>query len=89
MDPSLECYVDTSALIAFLDRADRHHATYLRLFSSPPRLVTSALVIAEGHGWFLRRVHVQRAMEFLSFIQSLKPLTVLPFGQEQIASVLF
>ncbi|HEV2198280.1 MAG TPA: PIN domain-containing protein [Bryobacteraceae bacterium] len=87
MDPNPGCYVDTSALIAFLDRGDRYHATCLRLFSSPPPLVTSALVVAEGHGWFLRRVHVQRAMEFLSFVRSLKPLAILPFGRDQIESV--
>jgi predicted nucleic acid-binding protein len=87
MEPNLECYVDTSALIAFLDRADRHHVTYLRLFSAPPRLVTSALVVAEGHGWFQRRVHLQRAMEFLGLVKSLKPLTILPFGRDEIESV--
>jgi predicted nucleic acid-binding protein len=50
-----ECYVDTSALIAFLDRSDSHHTLFRRLFSDPPPLIASALVIAEGHGWFLRR----------------------------------
>lgn len=86
MDPSLECYVDTSAFIAFLGRADRHHEACLRLFSAPPRLVTSALVVAEGHGWFQRKVNSRRAMDFLSFVRSLKPLTILPFGKDQIES---
>ena len=48
-----EAYVDTSALIAFADRSDSHHALFRRLFADPPALATSALVVAEGHGWFL------------------------------------
>ena len=48
-----EAYVDTSAFIAFLDRSDSHHALFRRLFADPPALVTSSLVVAEGHGWFL------------------------------------
>ena len=55
MATSHEAYVDTSALIAFMDGSDSHHAIFVRLFSDPPRLCTSPLVIAEGHGWFLRR----------------------------------
>ncbi len=50
MEPKTECYVDTSALIAFLDRSDSFHPVFTRLFSDPPPLVTSALVVAEGHG---------------------------------------
>src|SRR5258708_39085983 len=87
MDPNPESYVDTSALIGFLDRGDRHHANYLRLFSEPPPLVTSALVIAEGHGWFLRRVHPRRATEFLSFVRAMKALSVVPFGQDWIGAI--
>src|SRR4051812_17413840 len=34
-----ECYVDTSALIAFLDRSDSYHPQFKRLFSQPPPLV--------------------------------------------------
>jgi predicted nucleic acid-binding protein len=63
-----ECYVDTSALIAFLDRSDSYHPLFKRLFSDPPPLVTSALVIAEGHGWFLRRYDQNRAVQFLNFV---------------------
>jgi len=79
-----ECYVDTSALIAFLDRSDSHHALFKRLFSSPPPLVTSALVIAEGHCWFLRRYDQYRAVQFLSFIQALSALTIRPFNSEEL-----
>jgi len=55
-----EVYVDTSSLIAFLDKSDSYHPLYKRLFSDPPPLLTSALVIAEGHGWFLRRYQQRR-----------------------------
>jgi len=79
-----ECYVDTSALIAFLDRSDSHHALFRRLFSSPPPLVTSALVVAEGHGWFLRRYDQRRAVQFLGFIDELRPLSVLPFDEGEL-----
>jgi uncharacterized protein with PIN domain len=41
-------HVDTSALIAFLVRSDSYHVIFKRLFSDPPRLDTSALVIAEA-----------------------------------------
>lgn len=79
-----ECYVDTSALIAFLDRSDSYHPLFKRLFSDPPPLVTSALVIAEGHGWFLRRYDQIRAVQFLSFIEALKPLGIQPFDSQQL-----
>ena len=69
-----ECYVDTSTLIAFLDRSDSYHPLFRRLFSDPPPLVTSALVIAEGHGWFLRRYDRNRAVQFLNFVLELPAL---------------
>ena len=80
-----ECYADTSAFIAFLDRSDSHHPLYRRLFSNPPRLVTSSLVIAEGHGWFLRRYDIRRASEFLHFVETLPELMVCPFDRDQLA----
>jgi predicted nucleic acid-binding protein len=80
----VECYVDTSALIAFLDRSDSHHPLFRRLFADPPPLVTSALVVAEGHGWFLRRYDRDRAIQFLTFLAELQPLTVLPFGDPEL-----
>lgn len=83
MAPKTESYVDTSALIAFLDRSDSFHPLFRKLFSSPPRLVTSALVVAEGHGWFLRRYDGDRAIQFLNFIGDLSPLSIQGFdGQE-------
>ena len=78
-----EVYVDTSALIAFLDRSDSYHPLFAQLFSSPPPLVTSALVVAEGHGWFLRRYDSRRAIQFLHFLQELPPLTIEAFNREQ------
>ncbi len=85
MAAKTETYVDTSALIAFLDRSDSYHALFRRLFSSPPRLITSALVIAEGHGWFLRRYDRNRAIQFLNFIDDLPVLTIQGFDREELA----
>ena len=77
-----ECYVDTSGFIAFLDKSDSYHSLYRRLFSEPPPLVTSALVIAEGHGWFLRRYDQKRAVQFLAFIEVLPGLTIEAFAAD-------
>jgi predicted nucleic acid-binding protein len=77
--------VDTSAFIAFLDRSDSHHALFRRLFSDPPPLVTSSLVIAEGHGWFLRRYDQSRAIQFLAFIDALPGLTIRGFDAPELA----
>jgi predicted nucleic acid-binding protein len=76
-----ESYVDTSALIAFLDRSDSYHPLFRRLFSEPPPLVTSALVIAEGHGWFLRRYDQRRAIQLLNFIHELPDLEIRAFDK--------
>lgn len=80
-----ECYVDTSAFIAFLDRSDSYHALFRRLFSAPPPLCTSALVVAEGHGWFLRRYDRRRAAQFLAFIDVLPGLTIRGFDASELA----
>lgn len=82
-----ECYVDTSALIAFLDQSDSYHTIFRRLFSEPPLLVTSALVVAEGHGWFLRRYDQQRAVQFLAFINVLPQLTIQAFDAVELAKI--
>ena len=79
-----EAYVDTSAFIAFLDRSDSFHPLFRRLFAEPPPLVTSVLVIAEGHGWFLRRYDRRRAVQFLAFIEEL-PIAVRAFDSEEMA----
>jgi predicted nucleic acid-binding protein len=80
-----EAYVDTSAFIAFLDRSDSYHALYRRLFARPPHLATSGLVVAEGHGWFLRRYDYNRALQFLNFLGELPALTIEPFGPEAMS----
>lgn len=84
-----EAYVDTSALIAFTDRSDTYHALFRRLFADPPSLVTTPLVVAEGHGWFLRRYDSDRALRFLGLLEELEPLSVSPVGpREQQAGTL-
>jgi predicted nucleic acid-binding protein len=72
-----EAYVDTSALIALADRSDSYHSLFRRLFSDPPGLFTTTLVVAEGHAWFLRRYDRHRALQFLSLLELMKPLRVM------------
>ncbi len=81
-----EVYVDTSAFIAFLDRSDSHHPLFRRLFAEAPRLVTSAVVVAECHGWFLRRYDSQRALQFLNFLAALAPLHVISFDSAALTA---
>ena len=83
MAAKTEVYVDTSALIAFADGSDSHHPLFRRLFGDPPRLVTTTLVIAEGHGWFLRRYDRTRALQFLAMIEAMTPLRVLAVGEDE------
>jgi predicted nucleic acid-binding protein len=75
-----EAYVDTSALIAFADRSDSYHPLFRRLFADPPDLFTSTLVVAEGHGWFLKRYDRLRALQFLAMVEDMAPLQVLAVG---------
>jgi predicted nucleic acid-binding protein len=83
MDKKTEAYVDTSAFIAFLDRSDTFHPLFRRLFAAPPALVTTPLVVAEGHGWFLRRYDRTRALQFLAMLEELKPLRLLEAGRRE------
>lgn len=87
MGGKTDCYVDTSALIAFLDRSDSHHPLFRRLFSKPPPLVMSALVIAEGHGWFLRRYDQGRAIQFLNLVSELPMMAIQAFDGEELTEV--
>ena len=48
--------------------------------------MTSALVIAEGHGWFLRYGR-HRATEFLAFLEALPGLTVQAFDAAELKKV--
>jgi len=79
-----EGYVDTSALIAFVDRSDTFNALFRRLFGDPPELCTTALVVTEGHGWFLRRYDRERARQFLAMIGEMPFLTVLAVGRAEL-----
>ena len=88
MAKSPEAYVDTSALIAFADRSDTYHALFKRLFSDPPSLATTTLVVAEGHAWFLRRYDRTRALQFMGMIEEMSFMAVLAVGpKEQAAAV--
>ena len=83
MGKRTEAYVDTSAFIAFVDRSDSYHPLFRRLFSDPPKLITTTLVVAEGHGWFLKRYDRTRALQFLSLIDDLAPLRLISVGAEE------
>lgn len=76
MAKKINAYVDTSALIAFADRSDTYHPLFKGLFADPPRLITTTLVVSEGHGWFLKRYDRTRALEFLNLIELMTPLEV-------------
>jgi predicted nucleic acid-binding protein len=91
MAGKIEAYVDTSALIAFADRSDTYHPTFRRLFADPPSLLTTTLVVAEGHAWFLRRYDRTRALQFLAMVEDMSPLSVAAVGhseQQQAAAIL-
>ena len=84
-----EAYVDTGALIAFADGSDSYHSLFRRLFAQPPPLITTTLVVAEGHGWFLRRFDPARALQFLSMVEAIRPLKIAGVGvREQKAATL-
>ena len=88
MAKKTECYVDTSAFIAFLDKSDSFHPLFRRMFSAPPALITSSLVIAEGHGWFLRRYDQRRAVQFLAFVDALPALIIRGFDRSELAKTM-
>jgi predicted nucleic acid-binding protein len=77
-------YVDTSALIAYLDRSDTYHPLFRRLFADPPDLVSTALVVGEGQAWFLKRYDRTRALQFVSFFEELRPLHVVEVGRGEL-----
>ena len=84
MASATDAYVDTSALIALVDRSETHHTLFRSLFSAPPRLLTSSLVIAEGHGWFVRRYDATRGLQFLAMIDQMKPLKIVGVGPKEL-----
>jgi predicted nucleic acid-binding protein len=79
------CYVDTSAFIAFLDKSDRFRPLFRNLFLERPPLLTSALVIAEGHGWFLRKYNTRQAARFLAFVRELPRLSIQSFDSAALS----
>ena len=88
MAKKTESYADTSAFIAFADKSDTHHALFKRLFSEPPALVTTTMVVAEGHGWFLKRYDRTRALQFLAMIEEMSFLEVIPTGQHELTAAI-
>jgi predicted nucleic acid-binding protein len=82
-----DCYVDTSAFIALLASSDKYHLFFLRLFENAPPLVTSALTIAEGHTWFLRKYNAECASRFLEFVRDLPNLEIESFGEPELSRV--
>jgi predicted nucleic acid-binding protein len=40
-------------------------------------------VIAEGHGWFLRRYDRTRALQFIAMVESMRPLKVCSIGTKE------
>ena len=81
-----EAYVDTSALIAFVDRSDSYHSLFRHLFSAPPRLMTTSLVVSEGHAWFLKRYDRMRARQFLNLIEDMSVLQIVAVGTGEITA---
>jgi predicted nucleic acid-binding protein len=80
-----EAYVDTSALIAFGDRSDSYHLLFRRLFAEPPPLLPTALVVTEGHGWFLKRYDRTRALQFLAMVEDMGFLEVLAADDQDLS----
>ena len=45
--------------------------------------VRKTLVIAEGHGWFLRRYDATRGLQFLAMVEAMTPLGVVSVGRRE------
>ena len=59
----------------------------LGLFSAPPSVVvTTSLVVAEGHGWFLRLFDRVRALQFLAMVEDMPFLDVRPVRLDEVRS---
>ena len=84
MAQGAEAFVDTSALIAFADRSDAWHPLFKELLADPPRLVTTTLVVAEGHSWFLRRYGRAKALQFLALVEAVGPMKLMSTGHREI-----
>ena len=79
-----DAYVDTSALIAFVDVSDTYNALFRRLFANPPSLITTSLVVTEGHAWFLKRYDRTRALQFLAMIEDMRFLRTTSTGPAEL-----
>jgi predicted nucleic acid-binding protein len=77
-------YIDSSAFIALRDKSDTYHSLFASLFAESKKLVTTSLVVAETHGWFLKRYDQHRALEFLNLIELLADLTIVSVGKEEL-----
>jgi predicted nucleic acid-binding protein len=87
MAKKTDAYVDTSALIAFVDVSDTHNPLFRRLFANPPRtVITTCLVVVEGHAWFLKRYDGTRALQFLAMIDDMQFLEVIDIGLRELAA---
>jgi len=86
MPANREAYVDTSALIAFADRSDSYHDLFRRAFSDPPPLITTPLVVAEGHGWFVKRFDSYRGLDFLAMIEAMQALEIIDTDRGDVDS---
>ena len=82
-----DAYIDTSALISFVDVSDTHSPLFRRLFASPPRtVITTCLVVSEGHAWFLKRYDRKRALQFLAMVEDMTFLEVVEAGPKELAA---
>ncbi len=48
-------------------------------------MITTTLVVAEGHAWFLRRYDRTRALQFLAMVEEMRPLGVASVGRPEQA----
>ncbi len=76
------CSSQTRAM--FVDGSDTYHPLFRRLVSQPPSLITSSLVVTEGHAWFLKRYDRTRALQFLSMIEDMKFLKIAAAGSGEL-----
>jgi predicted nucleic acid-binding protein len=86
MGQKTKAYLDSSALIAFLDSSDSFHKFFVERFSESPHLISTVAVVIETQGWFLKRFDARRAFQFMSFVEDLKILKVHPVDTSDIKS---
>src|SRR3990172_2533690 len=72
--------------MAFVDKSDTYHPLFRRLFAEPPPLVATALVLTEGHAWFLKRYDRTRALLFLGMLEEMPFLKIISTGQRELRS---